>query len=653
MNEIEILQQQLKDMEHRMLEQQRESERKLMEQQDKLLQEQQKMQNQMKVVYGHLDAMYQSKSIEETIGVMNTLGENVLECEDVSFYCYDKNVDKVFKIAENGNREYEEIDSESIVGKSLLKNEVYVDNEFSKSAVSPGENFENDTKNIAVIPLQSSSGDILGVVVAKNKETDFKEADIEMFSLNNGEIGSAFRLGLEKERQHQISITDSLTQLRNRAGLMEFAKNNVCQSIEQGRDTTVVMCDIDHFKRVNDTYGHKSGDMVLQHIAKLLRDNVRASDGVFRQGGEEFVIMFNGMNANEAYLHTDRLRQIIENTPFPIEDGKTINITMSMGVEQLENDNVTRENIGKKVDSTLNTADGRLYVAKEERNRVIADRRAMHPELTQSVEYGELLPSEKRDYVVKALADGRTDFSGQNLNGADLSNIDFERCNFKNAKLEDVTFRGSNIKYCDFGNTSIKNTEFTVSYAASASFENATIDKVNMSKGNYANVNFGGATISNVVMSESVIKDADFTNANLQHISALETMQIKVNYNDAKIDDVDFSLAQFQGADLSNAAITNTKFIGTNLYSSKMESVAFDNTVVFTSAKLDKAVLPPDFEKKTGIKVNDNHKTAVNREEVKAAAIRPSLKDIAANAQERSIGVARKDDTNNQSHKRK
>ena len=338
----------------------------------------------------HLNQIYNSKSIEETLGIMSDMGKSELDAAECEVYSYDAIEDKLFTVSENGERVYTEIEDQTAIGAALLNKETFVDNNYSGSRrIGGNENDDPPVKNVAVIPLEAKSGDIIGVVVCKNKVTGFTEDDIKKFDLKSGEIGSAFRMGMENKSLKQAAITDKLTHLPNRQGAQDYLKSTVLPQLKNEKDTAVIMCDIDHFKNVNDTYGHDAGDKVLQHVAKVISENMREGDSVFRWGGEEMVVIMNNANTSEAYGLAERLREKIASSPCNIGNGQTINVTMSMGVEKIKLDNVhdiNQSNIFEFFENNpLKAADTRLYEAKETgRNKVVADSKELQTEIAQT-----------------------------------------------------------------------------------------------------------------------------------------------------------------------------------------------------------------------------------------------------------------------------
>ena len=167
---------------------------------------------------------------------------------------------------------------------------------------------------------------------------------------------------LKQQRDQLLSMAthDQLTGLYNRHYLLHSAQNKISLSLRHDLPLSLVMMDIDHFKMVNDTYGHPVGDIVLQKIAELLEKHCRQEDIVVRFGGEEFVIMLDHTDLHDAEEKAENLRSLIEAL-----HPEQLLVTMSMGVVQLKPD---EDNIAE----LIKRADIALYSAKENgRNRVV------------------------------------------------------------------------------------------------------------------------------------------------------------------------------------------------------------------------------------------------------------------------------------------
>jgi two-component system, cell cycle response regulator len=163
----------------------------------------------------------------------------------------------------------------------------------------------------------------------------------------------------------RISLTDGLTQIENRRSLNERLHEMWQHSVRLHEPISLVMCDIDKFKSVNDNYGHQAGDSVLKEFAQVLKSEAREIDRVGRYGGEEFLLVLPGTVLDAAVTFAERLREKVEGHTFTYEGG-TLKRTMSCGVASSPHPRVKDE------DSLLRAADDALYVAKETgRNRVV------------------------------------------------------------------------------------------------------------------------------------------------------------------------------------------------------------------------------------------------------------------------------------------
>lgn len=163
------------------------------------------------------------------------------------------------------------------------------------------------------------------------------------------------------------SITDALTGLQNRRYMEGHMKTLVADCLRTGRRLSMLVADIDHFKLVNDTYGHDAGDAILREFSVRLKRNTRGMDLACRLGGEEFVIIMPDTEIARAYQVGERLRACIAAETFDAGGGVQIRVTASVGLSTLERSDDTPETIFKR-------ADNALYAAKKRgRNRVVAE----------------------------------------------------------------------------------------------------------------------------------------------------------------------------------------------------------------------------------------------------------------------------------------
>ena len=169
-----------------------------------------------------------------------------------------------------------------------------------------------------------------------------------------------------------LSITDPLTGCYNRGCLNMRLPQEIQRAARYNRPLSIFMYDIDHFKKVNDTYGHQAGDLVLKEFSKRINDSIRDKvDLLARYGGEEFLVTLPETNLDGALHLAERLRRVISEKKYNIGT-KKINITASFGVAGFDSDNSSDE---ISFDILIKHADKYLYQAKSEgRNRVVGGR---------------------------------------------------------------------------------------------------------------------------------------------------------------------------------------------------------------------------------------------------------------------------------------
>lgn len=161
----------------------------------------------------------------------------------------------------------------------------------------------------------------------------------------------------------ESSLVDSLTGLNNRRYLQECYSHVCAGSLRRKKSIGILMCDIDYFKQVNDTYGHDAGDEILQQASRIIQDNVRKADLVFRFGGEEFLVMLIDVDPEESIKVAEKIRTAFESREFIFGKGEKIRKTISIGVSEFPGDEETFWKVVK-------FADVALYSAKENgRNR--------------------------------------------------------------------------------------------------------------------------------------------------------------------------------------------------------------------------------------------------------------------------------------------
>jgi len=202
---------------------------------------------------------------------------------------------------------------------------------------------EHMYQNISVFPLTSSTGKVENICIIVYDVTDI--------AINSQALESA------NHQLEHLSRTDRLTGLNNRGYWQERQEQEFARFQRYQQVSSLLIFDIDHFKKVNDTYGHQTGDEVIKICAKTLLATARELDVCGRYGGEEFVVLLENTDAKGAYIFAERLRKLIEKLTVTYEQ-HTVKFTVSLGICELS------EKI-KSPQQWLEVADQGLYKSKE------------------------------------------------------------------------------------------------------------------------------------------------------------------------------------------------------------------------------------------------------------------------------------------------
>ena len=214
-------------------------------------------------------------------------------------------------------------------------------------------------KKIGLFPMISENK-LLGCIVTKSTDNILSEKEIEYLEqLSNQSATTLNRANVYAEILKHATL-DALTGFYNRRQLEERIKQEASSAKRQHRSLCAIMTDIDYFKKVNDTYGHATGDLVLKTVSREIKNQLRDYDVAGRYGGEEFVILLPFTKLEEAKMVAERLRKAVEAKKIETSDKKHINVTISLGVAEY------------KEKDFIENADKALYKAKESgRNKVI------------------------------------------------------------------------------------------------------------------------------------------------------------------------------------------------------------------------------------------------------------------------------------------
>jgi diguanylate cyclase (GGDEF)-like protein len=214
------------------------------------------------------------------------------------------------------------------------------------------------------VDLQSTNGTFVNDVPAsmcKLKDGDYLRVGNCIYRfLAGGNVEAEYH-----EEIYRLTIIDALTDIHNKRYLLEFLDRELSRSARYRRPLALIMFDIDHFKKINDEFGHLGGDFTLRELAGCVKGSVRKEELFARYGGEEFIIVLPETEGEGAITVAERVRCLVEQHRFQYE-GKTVSVTVSVGVA------TTAGDVSLTPAELIRQADDRLYQAKNDgRNRVV------------------------------------------------------------------------------------------------------------------------------------------------------------------------------------------------------------------------------------------------------------------------------------------
>lgn len=224
----------------------------------------------------------------------------------------------------------------------------------------------NQIKSAAFLPLLRSNR-IIGALMLTSQDPHRYQADIGTLFLQKLSAMAAVAIEncLNQQRIKEVSYQDVLTQAYNRRYFDLRFKDEIARCVRWDDDLICMFLDVDHFKKINDNYGHQTGDLVLIHVVSLIKEQVRSCDIVARYGGEEFVVALPSTTLPAAQEIAERLRQVICSSKIILHD-KELQVTVSTGMASLRGLLTAQQHDADFICTTLlDRADKALYEAKK------------------------------------------------------------------------------------------------------------------------------------------------------------------------------------------------------------------------------------------------------------------------------------------------
>ena len=257
---------------------------------------------------------------------------------------------------------------DGLVGQAMAKNRVIPTNGVNRTAAPIFSNGKRvaDFQSLLIVPLRKEDGESIGaLVVAARPAGVFSQQGRQILELVATQVAVKIDLARAHEKINLLATTDGLTGLANHRTFQHGFDVMLQRAERQRRPLCLLLCDIDHFKRVNDTFGHPFGDLVLKQVAGVLAESVRQVDLAARYGGEEFAILLEDCDEKGGHRLAERIRQTVGALPLSCER-VTVAVTLSVGLASYPADGAEKKDL-------IARADQALYRAKKEgRNRTVA-----------------------------------------------------------------------------------------------------------------------------------------------------------------------------------------------------------------------------------------------------------------------------------------
>ncbi len=215
-----------------------------------------------------------------------------------------------------------------------------------------------------IVPMIVDGASIGALAVEYERPRQYAERDLERLKVLALFVGPAFRNALEFGEVRQMSLTDTLTGLANRRSSERVLASTIAVAERTGGPFAVAVADVDHFKRFNDRYGHDAGDLVLQTVARVIKDTLRPGDHAGRWGGEEFLVVLPSTALEDGARVIERIRRRVEGVQLEWE-GRALTVTLSAGV-------TAYPELIRNAAAAVASADAALYKAKRGGRNTVA-----------------------------------------------------------------------------------------------------------------------------------------------------------------------------------------------------------------------------------------------------------------------------------------
>ena len=336
----------------------------------------QKSLHNISILYNISQAVNYIDNLKETLRIIIERALSTLDAEKGSIMLYDyaNNALQVRIVAGLKDKKLEDAINngavqcakigvgEGIAGTVFLERKPIITNLGSADPRFIVKEVLSNTKSLLCAPL-IAKGEVIGVINITNKKHDklFNQKDLEFIV----SLANHAAIAIDNAKLYELATKDGMTKLYIYRHFCTLLENEIRRCSRYKRNMSLIMMDIDNFKRINDTYGHLTGDTILKTLAVTLQETVRKIDIPARYGGEEFVVILPETDKKDAVVIAERIRQNIAKIVVKVNETQTLSPTVSMGVAQYTTD-------AQEAKELINCADTALYHSKHNGKNVVS-----------------------------------------------------------------------------------------------------------------------------------------------------------------------------------------------------------------------------------------------------------------------------------------
>lgn len=251
---------------------------------------------------------------------------------------------------------------EGIAGTVFLERKPIITNLGSADPRFITKEVLSNTKSLLCVPL-IAKGEVIGVINITNKKHDklFNQKDLEFIT----SLANQAAIAIDNAKLYELATKDGMTKLYIYRHFYTLLENEIRRCSRYKRNMSLIIMDIDNFKKINDTYGHLTGDLILKRLASTLQETVRKIDVPARYGGEEFVVILPETDKKDACVIAERIRKNISQIEVKVNETEMLSPTVSIGIAQYTTD-------GQEAKDLINAADTALYYSKHNGKNMVS-----------------------------------------------------------------------------------------------------------------------------------------------------------------------------------------------------------------------------------------------------------------------------------------